>query len=765
MNEQPFKIDPVFIKINPYTQDISKYIWDAKYRWTNESESSYADSQIRVIEGIYANDPNLAEKLKAHQLMRLGAWLPAGRIQAGAGTDKAVTLMNCYVDRTIEDSMTGIADALKDAMLTQQQGGGIGMDFSTLRPLGAYLKRTGAVASGPLPFMNMWDSMCETIMSSGDRRGAMMGTMICTHPDIYRFVDAKHTKGRLTNFNMSVLITDAFANAVTEDEDWHLGFGEPRADGKHIDVVDTDEGPWYIYEVVKARDLWQYIIKSTYEYSEPGVIFIDRINEQNNLKYCETISCTNPCGEQPLPPNGACDLGAVNLAVMVKAPFKSHAKFDYTLLRETVKTGVRFLDNVLNVSQYPLEVQRQEAMDKRRIGIGITGLADAFNFLGIRYGSADSLRVVDTIMGTIKETAYRTSMELAKERGYFPKFVAAEYGKGCDVFESLDPELQEDICTYGIRNGVLLTIAPTGTTSLYCGNISSGLEPIFEYEATRKIRQADGSFETHDVRDYSLVVWEELFPGRSIPAHMISVKDLSVEHHLRIQAACQQHVDGSISKTINCPPDISFDEFELVYWDAYNQGCKGCTTFRPSDVRGSILEAKSDEPRKMPIKLRPRALRGSTTKINWPNTDASFYVTINDDPDNDKPFEVFIHSTSSKYTDWTTALTLMISALMRKGEDISFIPEELKKVVSATDSAWINGKFYGSLVALIASVLEEHIDNSLNPLVSPDELEEIVVESKKALGQVCPKCNRPSVYSLEGCLTCMEPDCDFSKCG
>ncbi len=403
---QRYNLDPAHEAIDIYNDEddghklenrLTLDIWHEKYRYGDEDHPF--DSHRRVVEGVYAKDPNKEAKNEALEAMQKGLWIPAGRIQAGAGTPNIITLLNCYMCQDIHDSMSGIADALRDAMLTMQQGGGIGMNFSTLRPSGAYLRRTGAVASGPLPFMNMWDSMCQTIMSAGSRRGAMMAVMSDEHPDLVEFITAKHKPGKLTNFNMSVLISDAFMDAVKADEDWFLGFDVPRADGNHLFTAEREDsdGPtlWYAYTKWRARDLWALILENSFEWSEPGVIFIDRINRRNNLRYCETITGTNPCGEQPLPPNGCCNLGAVNLSRLVKNPFTPTASFDYTLLIALTQLGVRFLDNVIDATLYPLDGQAKEEIAKRRIGIGITGLANALAQLGLPEGRR---RYVDLVL-------------------------------------------------------------------------------------------------------------------------------------------------------------------------------------------------------------------------------------------------------------------------------------------------------------------------------------------------------------------------------
>jgi len=641
-------LDPVHKNI-PLFDETSLSVWQDKYRWN--SEKTPEDSLERVAFGVYVNDASNREK--ALSFMKAGLWIPAGRILAGAGTEKRVTQINCYVSETIDDSMEGIANALKSAMLTMQQGGGIGMDFSTLRPRGAVLRQTGSVASGPLPFMDMWNSMCSTIMSAGSRRGAMMAVLRCDHPDILDFINAKHKKGKFTNFNLSVLATDAFMSALAAGKNWDLGFHIPPKDGSVVETITKNEKPWYVYKRLPAKELWKTIMESTYEYSEPGVIFIDRINAENNLSYCETISATNPCGEQPLPPNGACNLGAVNLARMIVKPFQKESRMDFDLLRETVKVGVRFLDNVIDVTKYPLKAQWHEENRKRRIGLGITGLANAIAMSRYSYGSEESLALVRRIMQTIRDTAYDASIELAKERGAFPLFNKEKYLKS-PFIAKLPLRLQTAIADNAIRNGILLTIAPTGTTSLYFGNVSSGLEPPFSYTGERKILQPDGSFERFLVQDYSLKVFQHLFSreAKDYAQYIQTSNDITPKDHLLVQAKCQEFVDSSISKTINCPKSMEFAELKNVYSLAYKLGCKGCTTYRPSNVRGSIFSSTETADEKSlsekPIP-RPNVLIGKTYKIKWPTIDAAFYITINSIEEK-RPFEVFISSKSAKYS-------------------------------------------------------------------------------------------------------------------
>src|SRR5690348_5978407 len=484
--------------------DISRQIWDMKYRLKKADgtpvDGDVAETWARV--ALAAAAAETPEKRGEHAVAFARAltnfrFLPAGRILAGAGTDRSVTLFNCFVMGAIEDSMAGIFSHLREAALTLQQGGGIGYDFSTLRPKGAPVKGVGADASGPVSFMDVWDAMCRTIMSAGSRRGAMMATLSIDHPDIEAFIDAKRERGRLSNFNLSVLVSDAFMDAVKADGDWALKF----------------EG--YVYRTVKARDLWDRIMRATYDNAEPGVIFIDRINDENNLGYVESIRATNPCGEQPLPPYGACLLGSINLAKLVKNPFGDDAHLDLDELARLTRTAIRMMDNAIDVSRFPLNEQRAEAQAKRRIGLGVTGLADALIFCRSRYGSSESLVLIETWLSTLSHAAYAASAELAKEKGAFPLYDAPEYLARPHI-RALPQEIRDAIASHGIRNALVTSIAPTGTISLFAGNVSSGIEPVFSFKYTRNVLMPDGTRQAEEVSDHAYRLYRRI-KGEEVP--------------------------------------------------------------------------------------------------------------------------------------------------------------------------------------------------------------------------------------------------------
>ena len=561
---------------------ISQQIWELKYRLKSPDgdavDKSLDESWQRVACAVAAveeeRDYWYSEFLS---VMRDFRFLPGGRILAGAGTSRDVTLFNCFVMGTIPDSISGIFSHLKEAALTLQRGGGIGYDFSTLRPAGALVRGVDADASGPVSFMEVWDSMCRTIMSAGSRRGAMMATLRCDHPDIEGFIDAKGRPGRLTNFNLSVLVSDAFVAAVRADEDWRLVF-----DGK-------------TYRTMRARDLWDRLMRANYDYAEPGVLFIDRINAANNLHYCETIAATNPCGEQPLPPYGACLLGSFNLTRFVVSPFTPDARLDVEALVRVVPTAVRLLDNVIDISRYPLPEQEREARQKRRIGLGITGLADSLVACGIRYGSPEAIRLTRYWIEQVCDAAYAASAKLAKEKGPFPLFDKRAFMRA-PMVQSRPAPVRDLIERYGIRNALLTSIAPTGTISLLANNISSGIEPIFAQSYDRTVIGADGHPQVERVEDDALRRYYQA-RGRQagLPPAFVDVSDLSPEDHLQMQAAAQHGIDSSISKTINVPVDIPFDAFCDVYLRAFDLGCKGCTTYRPNAITGSVLSIRPDQ--------------------------------------------------------------------------------------------------------------------------------------------------------------------------
>jgi ribonucleoside-diphosphate reductase alpha chain len=799
---------------------ISQQIWDMKYRFKTPDgapiDKSIEDTWMRVATALAACEADAETwQVRFYEALDGFKFIPAGRIVAGAGTARSVTLFNCFVMGTVPDDMGGIFAHLREAALTMQQGGGIGYDFSTLRPKGAAVKGVGADASGPLTFMDVWDAMCRTIMSAGSRRGAMMATLRCDHPDIEAFIEAKREPGRLRMFNLSVLVSDAFMVAVKEDAPWQLVFG-----GTH-------------YKTVRARELWEKIMRATYAYAEPGVIFIDRINRTNNLWYAENISATNPCGEQPLPPYGACLLGSLNLAAFVSDPFGPEARLDEAELLRIVPLAVRMMDNVTDVSRFPLPEQQAEAHAKRRIGLGVTGLADALAMCKLRYGTDAAVAATERWMRLIQDAAYGASVELAREKGPFPLFDRDKYLAGPTV-QGLGEELRAGIAAHGIRNALLTSIAPTGTISLMADNVSSGLEPIFSYSYMRTVLMPDGTRRQEEVSDYAYRLYKRLNGDNAeLPGYFVDAQRLSPSEHVVMQAAVQKYVDASISKTINCPEDIDFEAFKDIYAQAYALGCKGCTTYRPNDVTGSVLTVKKDDKKKLaPVQQtlplgkaqpraadpfeaggvvymtrpldRPEALPGQTYKIKWAEAEHALYITINDTVTDGRrrPFEVFINSKNTEHYAWTVALTRMISAVFRRGGDVSFVVEELKAVFDPRGGQWMNGRYVPSLLAAIGEVIERHMIQIgflragealvadpmaeqmpavavvAHELAPPSQATSAVANlfaqtmssgstnagpQRLPGARTCPKCQAPTLIRQEGCDSCSS--CGYSKCG
>lgn len=748
-----------------FAAPIAQQIWDMKYRLKEadgtEIDHTVQDTWRRIAKDLAKVEADPAKwEEKFYDALEGFKFLPAGRITAGAGTGRQVTLFNCFVMGTIPDDMGGIFEMLKEAALTMQQGGGIGYDFSTIRPKGALVRGVAADASGPLSFMDVWDAMCRTIMSAGSRRGAMMATLRCDHPDIEDFITAKSDAARLRMFNMSVLITDPFMEAVKEDADWHLIF-----EGK-------------TFKTVSARGLWDQIMQATYDYAEPGVIFIDRINNANNLNYCETIAATNPCGEQPLPPYGACLLGSINLARLVVDPFEGTAQLDEELLKGLVATAVRMMDNTVDASKFPLEAQAREAENKRRIGLGVTGLADALLMVGVRYGSKEAAELTEKWLHQVARASYLASVDLAKEKGAFPLFDAGPY-LASGTMVGMDADVRDAIKAHGIRNALLTSIAPTGTISLYAGNVSSGIEPVFAYSYTRKVLQKDGSRTEEEVTDYAVQMWRDKFVDKELPDYFVNAQTLLPADHVRMQAAAQKWIDSSISKTINCPEDIDFETFKNVYLEAYESECKGCTTYRPNAVTGSVLSVSEKSEATPEVDKgadviymsepldRPQSLEGRTYKLKWPDSEHAIYLTINDIILNGhrRPFEVFINSKNMEHFAWTVALTRMISAVFRRGGDVSFVVEELKAVFDPRGGAWIKGKYIPSILAAIGGAIETHmIDTGFlegEGLGLKHDPKGSILDI--AIAKPCSSCGQYEMRMLEGCMTCAS--CGFSKCG
>lgn len=619
-----FTLEPQAISVDVLTE-----------KYCKNDESAELEVFKRVAKGIASVEKTPAlrkrwEKLFLENMLR-GAY-GAGRIMSAAGTEIQATLINCFTqpigDNILNDEVTGsigIYTALAEAAETMRRGGGEGYDFSSIRPRGAYVKGTHSYASGPCSYIDIFDSSGKTVESAGARRGAQLGALRVDHPDIEEYIVAKRTEGRWNGFNVSVYVTDDFMKAVEAGEDWELAHKvRPGPDYPEAQVYQREDG-WWVYRKVNARELWDKIMRSNYEYAEPGILFGDTINRMNNLSYAEVIKCTNPCGEQPLPDYGCCDLGPIDLTRFVLNPFTADACFDFVTFEQAVAVQNRFLDNVLDATYWPLEKQKQEAMNKRRIGIGFTGLGNALAMLNIKYSSEAAVMMAGKITQSMACAAYRASVELAKEKGSFPLFDADQYLNGENFVSQLPQDIQDDIRKHGIRNSHLLSIAPVGTMSLaLCDNASNGVEPPFSLGYIRKKREDDGSWKDYLVLDHALRVFlslmenkdiaqlieqaicsgkttfvhygEELSVKQYLPESLETAMEITAQEHLRVMAACQRWIDSAISKTVNVAVDYPFEDFKDIYMQAWKFGCKGVSTYRPNAILGSVLsEIKAEE--------------------------------------------------------------------------------------------------------------------------------------------------------------------------
>ncbi len=742
--------------------------------------------------------------------MKRGA-IGAGRIMSAAGTNIKATLINCFV-QPVGDCIQGVDDegfpgsyeALREAAETMRRGGGVGYDFSRIRPKGAEVKGTASMASGPCSYINVFDQSCSTVESAGARRGAQMGVLRIDHPDVFEFITAKRTPGRWNNFNVSVAVTDRFIQAVENDEAWELVHEAKPAQSliQHGSTQRESDGKW-IYQTIAARELWDTIMQSAYDFAEPGILFLDRINTDNNLRYCETINATNPCGEQPLPSYGCCDLGPIILPGFVQHPFgfQGTPTFDFGAFAASVKVQVRMLDNVLDVTWWPLPQQREEAAAKRRIGVGFTGLGNTLTMLGLRYDREDGRAMATQIAECMRNAAYEASVELAKEKGAFPMFNAEGYLADGTFASRLPESLKAAIRLHGIRNSHLLSVAPTGTVSLaFADNASNGIEPAFSWTYRRKKREADGSTREYTVEDHAWRIYHLLGGhGDTLPESFVSALDMSAEDHIAMMRCVQPFVDTAISKTVNVPADYPYEDFKNLYLQAWKFSLKGLATYRPNSILGAVLEttpkaenapseaseAAPIDPMRSVIEKRPKgALSAVAEKIEYWTQEGhktlylivSFLPMPNPSGEGtiDRAIEFFMPvGQSGESQQWTTSTMRMLS-LAARGGFLERALHDMRKV------AWDRGPvrlgthkksdgtvvpmWHDSEVAAIAFAVQNILANRAQQraTVIHHHHESPAPDSPAPMatmaGKKCPACGAHAVIRKDGCDFC-------SQCG
>lgn len=780
-------------------QPISADVLREKY--LKPGETSEKDLFARVARALASVE---AEPLRAEWEARFAANLDAGAIGAGrimsaAGTDLQATLINCFVQPVgdciqgkDDDGYPGIYEALREAAETMRRGGGVGYDFSRIRPRGAEVKATASLASGPCSYMDVFDHSCSTVESAGARRGAQMGVLRIDHPDVLEFITAKRTPGRWNNFNVSVAVTDEFMRTLQAGGDWALVHrARPGAaliaHGAHLRA----DGLW-VYRTLPAQELWDTVMRSAYDFAEPGILFTDTINRENNLRYCEKIAASNPCGEQPLPPYGCCNLGPVILPRFVRHAFGFGGvpQFDFERFTQAVATQVRVLDNVLELTHWPLAQQRAEAMAKRRIGIGFTGLGNALSMLNLRYDAPEGRDMAARIARCMRDAAYGASVELAKEKGAFPLFDANGYLEPGTFASRLDEPLKQSICTHGIRNSHLLSIAPTGTVSLaFADNASNGIEPPFSWTYRRKKREGDGSRSEYDVEDHAWRLYRALGGDtEQLPASFVSALQMPAADHLAMMEAVQPYVDTAISKTVNVPADYPYDEFKNLYQEAWRASLKGLATYRPNDILGAVLEVKpavgvepegakpaglSPDPMRAVIESRPKGqLPGVVEKVEFWTQQGhqTLYLVVSFLPladGRERAIEFFMPvGQSGESQQWITSSMRLLS-LAARGGFLERALADMRKV------AWDRGPvrlgtytkadgtavplWHDSEVAAIAYAIQNIIARrngaSTTTLATPMAAE---AGSLAMAGSKCPECGAHAMIRKDGCDFCTQ---------
>jgi ribonucleoside-diphosphate reductase alpha chain len=698
-------------------QEVSVDVLREKY--AKGSETSIDEVRARVARALAGHEDELvrAEMEQRFLWAQQHGFVPAGRINSAAGLGIKATLMNCFVQPVGDaitgshDGLPGIYTAVAEAAETMRRGGGVGYDFSPIRPAGSVVRGTRSRASGPVSYMEVFDASCRTVESAGARRGAQMGVLRIDHPDVERFIAAKDG-GAFSNFNLSVGVTDEFMAAVLADGEIELRHqAEPGPDTQGDGAFRRDDGLW-VYRRVRAGDLWDKVMRSTYDHAEPGVLFIDRMNAENNLYYLERLAATNPCGEQPLPPYGCCDLGSLNLTQYVRHPFTLDARFDFDTMREVAAIGVRMLDLALDATQWPLPQQAAEGRDKRRVGLGFMGLGSALVMLGIRYDSDEGRAMAARIACELRDAAYAASIALAQEKGPFPLFDAQRYLDGRFV-QRLPEALRARIAAHGIRNSHLLSIAPTGTISLaFADNASNGIEPAFSWVYQRKKRMPDDSTRTYEVADHAWRLYRHLghdVGDGALPPQFVTALEMPAHDHLRMMEAVQPYVDTAISKTVNVPADYPYADFKDLYTEAWRAGLKGLATYRPNSVTGSVLSVAAapsapapagpapaeTDPLRRRFESRPIGeLESVTAKVEYSTQEGkkAVYLTISfirvdgvfdgREVRIERPFEFFMPANQrSDGQQWITSTMRLLSMAARAGSSIAKALGDMREVV------------------------------------------------------------------------------------